>query len=106
MCPNIFVAGGTLCGQSRRRILRCFCSIMMCCQTSSDSSSFPQVPLFREGLLRRTDWEALAERQRATVFAAGALRPGQAQLDRMVAAFDALADMQPESGPEQVPLSV
>ena len=35
-----------------------------------------------------------------------ALRPGQAQLDRMVAAFDALADMQPESGPEQVPLSV
>jgi len=46
------------------------------------------VPPLREALTQGVDWAAVAAHQRKRVFAADALRPSAARLERLLAAID------------------
>ncbi len=51
-------------------------------------STCAQVPPLRDALTRGVDWAAVAAQQRKRVFAADALRPSAARLERLLAAVD------------------
>ncbi|KAK9815647.1 hypothetical protein WJX72_007380 [[Myrmecia] bisecta] len=55
-----------------------------------------QVPTLRDALLRRNDWQQIADRQRGSVFGRGAAQLlSKRRMDEMLKAFDFMCEMQP-----------
>ncbi len=55
-----------------------------------------QVPMLRDSLLQRSDWQQVADRQRGTVFGRGAGQLlSKQRMDEIMKTFDFMCQMQP-----------